>query len=136
MLSNKFCRENLKEFLELFASKEIQYEIWFLRDEKTREDPNEFYCMLFDDFGVENFVAVKNNYLTIKENDELKRFIDMLNDYADKHKDEKGFLDFDSKEVFYDPEWESIRQEAQKLYFLLEKGENIESLTFIEDWHY
>ncbi len=136
MLSNKFFREDLKGFLELFYSKELQNEIWFLRDANVREDPNEFYCMLFDDFGVEDFVYAKNNYLTKKENDELKRFIDILKNYSNKHRDEKGFLNFDSHEVFYDPEWEIIRQEAKNLYLLLEKEEDIENLKFVEDWRY
>lgn len=136
MLSNKFLREDLKEFLEFFYSKELQNEIWFLRDANVREDPNEFYCMLFNDFGVEDFVYAKDNYLTKKENDELKKFIDILNNYANKHKDDKGFYNFDSKEVFYDPEWETIRQEANNLYLLLEKEEGIENLKFVEDWRY
>jgi hypothetical protein len=136
MPSNKFFREDLKEFLEFFYSKELQNEIWFLRDEKTREDPSEFYCMFFDDFGVEDFVYAKDNYLTKKENDALKSFIDVLSNYADKYKDENGFLNFNSKQVYNDPEWKKIRREAKKLYLLLEKEEGVENLKIMENWNY
>lgn len=135
-MTNKFFREDLMEFIEMFASKEIQKEIWFEREVNKREDPNEFYCMLFNDFSVEDFVNAPNNYLTEIENKELQKFINILNLYANKYKDEKGFLNFDSNYVFYDLEWENIRQEAQKLYQLLQKGEGIEKLEIIDNWTY
>jgi len=128
-------REIIKDHINDFASKEIQYEAWFIRD-KLWSSPNEDYCMLFNDRAIEKYVCTKDNYLTKRENDALKKFIDILNNYANKHKDEKGFLNFDSKKVFYDSEWEAIRQEAKNLCLLLEKEEGIEDLKFIEDWHY
>jgi len=134
-MTNKEMREIIKDHIHDFASKEIQYEAWFVQD-KLWSNPNEDYCMLFHDRSVEDFVYAKDNYLTKEENDELKKFIDILNNYSKKHNDEKGFLNFDSKEVFYDPEWEIIRQEANNLYLLLEKEEGIENLKFVEDWHY
>jgi len=128
-------REIIKDHINDFASKEIQYEAWFVQN-KLWSNPNEDYCMLFDDRSIEKYVYAKDNYLTKKENDELKRFIDILKNYANKHKDEKGFYNFDSKKVFDDPEWETIRQEAKNLYLLLKKEEGIENLKFVEDWRY
>ena len=88
-MTNKFFREDLIEFIEMFASKEIQKEIWFEREINKREDPSEFYCMLFDDFRVEKFGNAPKYYLTENENQELQKFINTLNyakDYNPLHK--------------------------------------------------
>lgn len=134
-MTNKDMREIIMDHINDFASKEIQYESWFIQKIMI-SSPNEDYCMLFDDRGVEDFVNAPNNYLTEIENKELQKFINILNLYANKHKDEKGFLNFDPNYVFYDLEWENIRQEAQKLYQLLQKGEDIEKLKIIDNWTY
>jgi len=134
-MTNKEMREIIMDHIIDFADKEKQYEAWFVQ--KTMiSNPGEDYVMLFDDRHIEEFVNAPNNYLTKKENEELEKFIDILNSYADKHKDEQGYLDFDAEEVFYDPEWEVIRQEAQKLYDLLEKAEGVEELEIVDDWKY
>lgn len=128
-------REIIMDHINDFASKEIQYEAWFIQKIMI-SSPNEDYCMLFNDRGIEDFVNAPNNYLTEIENKELQKFINTLNLYANKYKDEKGFLNFDPNYVFYDLEWENIRQEAQKLYQLLKKGEGIEKLEIIDNWTY
>jgi len=128
-------RAIIKDHIEDFASKEIQYEAWFI-GEKLRSHPGEDYAMLFDDRNIEKFVYAKNNYLTKKENDALKYFIDILDEYAEPHKDKNGFLDFDAEKVYNDPKWEKIREEAKKLYELLDKEEGIETLPIVEDWRY
>ena len=83
-----------------------------------------------------HYIAPSFDYLTENENQELQKFINTLNLYANKHKDENGFLNFNSNYVFYDLEWEEIRQKAQKLYQLLQKEDGVESLKIIDNWTY
>ena len=134
-MTNKFVRAEVMNLVNDFASKEIQYEAWFIQ-ENLRSNPCEDYCLLFDDLVIEDYVYSKDNYMTKKENDALNAFIDMLNVYGDKHRGSDGFLGFDEDVVYNDPEWENIRKEATKLYNLLEKEEGIEELKFVEDWKY
>ncbi len=134
-MTNKARREQVKEHILDFSSKEIQYEAWFVST-KIRSTADEDFCMLFDDLGIEDYVYAKDNYMTKQENNELKELINMLNEYKDKHSNTKGFADFDSETVYNDPVWEKIRQQAKKLYNILEKENGIEELTFVDDWTY
>lgn len=134
-MTNKEMREIIKDHIYDFSSKKTQYEAWFVCDEIISH-PNEDYCMLFNDRHIEKYIYSKDNYMTEKENQELKRLVNILNIYGDKYKGSDGFLNFDAEKVYNDPEWESIRLQAQKLYNLLEKEEGIENLKFTEDWKY
>ena len=98
-------------------------------------NPGEDYCLLFDDLRIEEYVYAKDNYMTKVENNELKKLIDLLNIYGNKHRNDNGFLDFDTSEVYNDPEWEKIREQATILYELLEKEEGLEKLKLVEDWY-
>ncbi len=132
---NKEMREIVKDYIHIFSSKEMQYEAWFVCD-KIISSTNEDYCMLFDDISIEKYVYAKDNYMTKQENNQLKKLIDMLNEYQDKASNTKGFADFDSEKVYNDPVWEEIRKQAKKLYNLLEKEDGIEELNFLDDWTY
>lgn len=134
-MTNLKMRELIKDHIKDFASEKIQYEAWFIQD-KIISNPNEDYCMLFDDRRIEDFVYAKDNYLTQKENDELKILIDMLNEYADIHKNWQGYLEFDSEKVYYDPKWHKIRKQAKNLYELLDTNEGLEELKIVENWSY
>lgn len=132
-MTNKDLREQIQEMIHDFSSKERQYEAWFVC-KRIISSPDEDYCMFFDDLGIESYVNFNDNYFTKKENQELKKFINSLNEYGNKHRDLKGFLDLDAEIVYNDPEWEKIREQAKCLYDLLAQEEGLEELTLIKNW--
>ncbi|NQY94330.1 MAG: hypothetical protein HRT43_09215 [Campylobacteraceae bacterium] len=136
-MTNKERREQIKDHIHEFSLKERQYEAWLVCDEIV-SSTDEDYSILFDDLGIEYYVDAKYNYMTKQENDELKNFVYMLNEYRVYYDKNYGLVDnsFDSEKVYNDAEWDKVRQEAKRLYNLLEKEEGIENLIFIENWNY
>ena len=76
------------------------------RRSKQAQGTAELMCRLFDDNGLEDFVEYRaiQVVLSISTISELKKLIDLLNNYHEKESDDQ---------IINDPDWEKICDQAK-----------------------
>lgn len=117
-------RKLIKQDIFEFSNKEWQYKTWTVFNPKSFYDPVEQIIDFLDGRFIEKYVYQVDNCLEYEEQEGLKNFLHVLNRYVNKNKNEKGELILDPQKTFYSPEWEEIRLEAKKLYFLMNNYDN------------
>ena len=107
-------RMHIIDCLADIGSADYQAQAWFGKGEKISSFA-EIYATLMDDFILPDFIESKSSEISDFQRAAARSFIHVLDEYAESAPD-----DADSRIIFSDPGWNSIREMARDLARLLQ----------------
>jgi len=110
MIEPQKWKKLIKETVYYISSKECQKQHWF-NPNGLIIDPDELYNQLFGDYTFELFLEDDSVGLDNKQKQLGYQLCRLMENYS---KDHIGSFIVD--EIFYDPEWNEIRNAAKKIY--------------------
>lgn len=118
MIKKNIWIHNILSCIKKFANLDYQKRAWVQCEIHWPCDFGEIMCSLFDDSGIEDFIANANALgLSRKQKHRLSKFVLALDRYADKADIyfPRSPPKIDSAKVLSDPEWHKIQKMAQKV---------------------
>lgn len=106
MMSYEQWLGSILEVAREAASREFQEDAW-LSGRATTSSPSEIYSELFDDYSFDLFFQTYSHGFSSAQLAAWKRFKEQLEKYLPKIQQSLG-----DREVFEDPDWQTVREAA------------------------
>ena len=129
MITYEFWLQQILDISKNIGDRAGQEEQWLSTPEENSAaakagrpciwDPGELYCMLFDDFAFEPFMAEHANTFSEAQGSAGRSFLTALNAYRPEQ-----FNELSASFVALDPEWQIVRDAANSFVASFERSES------------